>query len=258
MDETSGKRLRRLFGASIELKCLFLFGAALALVILISAVLYYTVTKKYVEAQNPLMGKLLSEREFLLTHVKGLAVAPGADEREKTRSEVDELNDFIDSMAAISEKIGSIDEPTQAKFETRLIRFKNGALVSPSDARNEYEERLFADLTSPEGDNARNPAPNCAEYTDDEGRYHYYRPLVIARSCQNCHCDIMGDRTLELGSALGVIEVMAPEPLTKREIAKLWTIFLSGAIMTAIIGLVVFYAVIRIVVIRPLRSLQDV
>ena len=91
-----GKRSpRSIFESSLEIKCLFFFGVALAIVILISVLLYYKATKSQVEAQNPLMGKLLSEREFLLMHIKGLT-------SEKAKGGVgdgSDLNDFIDSMA---------------------------------------------------------------------------------------------------------------------------------------------------------------
>ena len=91
---------RTFFESSLELKCLFFFGLALAVVIVISVLLYYKATKSQVEAQNPLMGKLVSEREFLLMHIKGLA-SESETERSSAMSDASDVNDFIDSMKAM-------------------------------------------------------------------------------------------------------------------------------------------------------------
>ncbi len=265
-----GKRSpRSIFESSLEIKCLFFFGVALAVVILISVLLYYKATKSQVEAQNPLMGKLLSEREFLLMHIKGLtsekAKGGGSDAGDGA-----DLNDFIDSMASLSEEIGGQTE--RARFETRLIRMRSGGAASDSSdssgaadfndvedgPRDDFERKLIDELlaTAPiergEGQN------RAVERTDDDGRYHYYQPLRIDRSCWNCHREIMGDASIDLGAPLGVVQVTIPEPPANKERARLWTLLLGGAIVVAFLGLIAFYVVIRLAIVKPLRSLREV
>jgi len=262
-----GKRSpRSIFESSLEIKCLFFFGVALAVVILISVLLYYKATKSQVEAQNPLMGKLLSEREFLLMHIKGLtsekAKGGGSDAGDGA-----DLNDFIDSMASLSEEIGGQTE--RARFETRLIRMRSGSVASDSNGsadfndvddgpRDDFERKLIDELlaTAPiergEGQN------RAVERTDDDGRYHYYQPLRIDRSCWNCHREIMGDASIDLGAPLGVVQVTIPEPPANKERARLWTLLLGGAIVVAFLGLIAFYVVIRLAIVKPLRSLREV
>ena len=120
-----GKRSpRSIFESSLEIKCLFFFGVALAIVILISVLLYYKATKSQVEAQNPLMGKLLSEREFLLMHIKGLTSEKTKDGSPGGGNGAD-LNDFIDSMASLSEEIGGKRSALVSKrvlFECEAVR----------------------------------------------------------------------------------------------------------------------------------------
>ena len=248
----SGKSL---FESSLEIKCLFFFGVALAIVILISVLLYYKATKSQVEAQNPLMGKLISEREFLLIHIKGLA-ATGNDRDSGIGTSAS--NDFIDSMTSMSEELGGATE--RARFETRLIRAKRGGASDDSsrDApRDEFERKLFDDFDA-ERDASNAPLNTAKERVDEQGRYHYYQPLRLERSCWNCHRGVMGDSSLDLGATLGVVQVTIPEPPARKESARLWTLLLGGAIVSAFLGMIAFYLVIRVVVVRPLRNLREV
>ncbi len=251
---------RPFFESSLEIKCLFFFGVALAVVIVISVLLYYKATKSQVEAQNPLMGKLVSEREFLLTHIKGLA-SESASGRTGGVSETSDVNDFIDSMTTLSEKIGGIAE--RARFETRLIRTRKPDVddADLDEELDEFEKRMLEELDSKPAtiDETSGEVFNAPiQRFDSEGRYCYYQPLRLERTCWNCHREIMGDSTLELGSTLGVIQVTIPEPPARKESARLWTLLLGGAIVTAFLALIAFYIVIRVVVVKPLRSLREV
>ena len=262
-----GKRSpRSIFESSLEIKCLFFFGVALAVVILISVLLYYKATKSQVEAQNPLMGKLLSEREFLLMHIKGLTSEKAKDGASDAGDGAD-LNDFIDSMASLSEEIGGQTE--RARFETRLIRMRSGSVASDSNGsadfndvddgpRDDFERKLIDELLAAAPTEQSEGQNRAVERTDDDGRYHYYQPLRIDRSCWNCHREIMGDASIDLGAPLGVVQVTIPEPPANKERARLWTLLLGGAIVVAFLGLIAFYVVIRVAIVKPLRSLREV
>ena len=245
--------------SSLEIKCLVSFGVALAIVILISVALFYKVTKNQVEAQNPLMGKLVSEREFLLIHIKGLAMEQSGTNVSRSTLATKDQNDFIDSMTTLSEQIGGLTE--RARIETRLIRAYNARIDDEDDKpRDDFERKLFEQLETPlaldsDSDDMLNTP---VERVDDDGRYHYYQPLRLGRPCWNCHREIMGDSSLEFGSTLGVIQVTIPEPPAKKESARLWTQLLAGAIVTAFLGMIAFCVVIRVVVVKPLRSLRTV
>lgn len=57
---------------------------------------------------------------------------------------------------------------------------------------------------------------------------------------------------------MGVVHVVIPEPPAQKEVTRLWAMLLAAAIVTAFLGLIAFYAVIRWVIIKPLASLRDV
>lgn len=240
------------FGSSLELKCLFFFGAALALVITISFVLYFRVTKTQIDTQNPLMGKLLAEREFLLIHLRVL-LAQDQESDPLSASESLDMNEFIDSMAMQSEALGGDDD--SRSFQRRLIRVRGNKPSENDVPQNDFERDLISRLQSV---TAPGEGPASAERTDESGQYHYYQPLRIERSCLTCHQESFADSPVALGSLAGVIHVVIPEPPARKEITRLWALLLGAAIITAFLGLIAFYIVIRWVIIKPLRSLRDV
>ncbi|MDO5566098.1 MAG: hypothetical protein Q4G59_05530, partial [Planctomycetia bacterium] len=85
---------RLFFESSLELKCLFFFGVALAVVITISFWLYYRVTKSQIATQNPMMARLLGEREFLLMHLRVLLRGDAGTDSASAKTTT-ELDDFI-------------------------------------------------------------------------------------------------------------------------------------------------------------------
>ena len=67
---------RALGETSLELKCLFFFGVALVLVIAVSLLLHWSVTKETVYQQNPISGSLLANEAILLYHLETVLLGP--------------------------------------------------------------------------------------------------------------------------------------------------------------------------------------
>ncbi|MDD3585772.1 MAG: ATP-binding protein [Thermoguttaceae bacterium] len=246
---------RLFFESSLELKCLFFFGVALAIVITISFWLYYRVTKSQIATQNPMMARLLGEREFLLMHLRVLLRGDTGSDSSGTKTTT-ELDDFIESMSLQSEEIG--DSVERVKFECRLIRAAGNHSKQKEGSLSEFEEDLlkrFAPIPDPD---AVTPPSKVAERTEKNGVYHYYIALRMERACINCHRAMNSGEANELGSLLGIVQVTIPEPPAQQEITRLWALLLGAAIITAFLALIAFYIVIRLVIMRPLRNLREV
>ncbi|MDO5553040.1 MAG: ATP-binding protein [Planctomycetia bacterium] len=246
---------RSFFESSLELKCLFFFGVALAIVITISFFLYFKVTKSQIDTQNPLTGKLLTEREFLLMHLRVLLQNESLDQSYSAPGS-SELDDFIDSMTLQSEEISG--QADRSRFECRLLRSRKRRPGEDDGPRNAFEEDLLKQQNQTVPPEARDSLPLVAERTDEVGTYHYYVALRMERACLNCHREILGDSSAELGSLLGILQVTIPEPPAQKEITRLWALLLGAAIITAFLSLIAFYIVIRLVIIRPLKNLREV
>ncbi len=246
---------RFFFESSLELKCLFFFGLALAVVITVSCLLYFKVTKNQIDTQNPLMGKMVSEREFLLMHLRVL-LKNESGLRSGSDSDARELDDFIDSMASQSAEITG--RQATPPFQCRLLRTGNYRSKNNEDKpHNEFESKLIETMLQVPPVGQETAPPVMIERTDNEGTYNYYQILRMERSCLNCHQQIMGDQSADIGSLLGIIHVTIPEPPARKEITRLWALLLGAGVITAFLALLAFYVVIRYVVSRPLKKLRE-
>ncbi|MBO7726271.1 MAG: HAMP domain-containing protein [Thermoguttaceae bacterium] len=243
------------FGSSLEVKCLFFFGLALAAVIIVSFVLYYKLTARQLDSQNPLTGKLLAEREFILWHFDAVLrqSSPSSPYPERQPDTEDyDTSDFIDNMKYQSERLGVEGRSDGKSRETaRLIR-TSGPRKTPEDQLDPFEIELIDRLTRATDDSAP------TSRTDDEGNYIYYQPLRIETSCINCHPQEDHRSSLGLGSLQGLIRVELSDPPSKKQITRFWAMLLAAAIVTAFVGLVSFYTMIRMIIIKPLRQLREV
>ena len=253
--KSSEKSAGRRFGSSLEVKCLFFFGFALAAVIIVSFLLYYKLTARQLDSQNPLTGKLLAEREFILWHFDAvLRQSSQADPYPERQPDAEDYatSDFIDNMKYQSEMLGSPGRPGEVSRESaRLIR-TSGPSKTPPDQLDPFETELIDRLTHASDDTS----PTWR--TDEAGNYIYYQPLRIETSCLNCHPQDDHRSSLGLGSLQGLIRVELADPPSKRQITRFWAMLLAAAIVTAFVGLVSFYAMIRLIIIRPLRQLREV
>ena len=242
------------FGSSLEVKCLFFFGFALAAVLAVSFVLYYKLTARQLDSQNPLTGKLLAEREFILWHFDAVLRQSGRAVSQDQPSETEDYDtsDFIDNMKFQSETLdGARPSDVDARQTTRLIRTM-GPRRTPDSQLDEFEKELVSRLTR----SAEDSGPTSR--TDEEGNYLYYQPLRIETSCLNCHPQEDHRSSLGLGSLQGIIRVKLSDPPSRKELTRFWAMLLAAAIVTAFIGLVSFYTLIRLVIIKPLRQLREV
>jgi len=244
---------RTVFESSLEIKCLFFFGLALTIVIGASFRFYFYVTEAQIKEQNPQTANLLVQQEMMLKHF-------GLLNSGEAKLKFD--HQFSDMMTSI------IDELRQESFQSRSIRspdfhnnyWKKGS-EKEKDPRDHYEQKLldrFLEIP-------KNFQPNRIyekDYIDridsQTEEYHYYRPIrVIGMSCTDtCHKHI--DNEPQLGDLIAIIHVTIPKPPARNAVAKNWAWLLSVSIVTAFFSLIAFYAVIRWVIIKPLRKLRDI
>lgn len=243
------------FGSSLEVKCLFFFGAALAVVLAVSFILYYQLTAHQLDSQNPLTGKLLAEREFILWHFDAVLRQSNRSAGTPVSSDTEDYGtaDFISNMKYQSETIGGTRIPQNAdsRAVSRLIRTV-GAHKTPDSELDNFEKELIARLQRTTSDTLP------TSRTDEEGNYIYYQPLRIETSCLNCHPQEDNRSSLGLGTLQGLIRIKLSDPPARKELTRFWAMLLAAAIVTAFVGLVAFYSMIRWIIIRPLRSLREV
>lgn len=246
------RRLNRaLVETSLEVKCLFLFGVFLVLVIAVSVLLYWRVTGEVVTRQNPDTARLLVDQVMLTKHYA--AMEPNKD--------------FVDYLT------GMIKSRSQQGYRWRFVR-PPGRFVRqsedagpPSDAMESELIQHFMQMT--EDERSQPDTKLYAERLVDGGNiYQYYQPIWAEESCVPCHIALEGAGysptsggvipPIREGDLMAILQVTIPNGPTQAAVMKYWSMLLAVAIVTAFLALIAFYITIRYVIVRPLRHLRAV
>ena len=250
---------RALGETSLELKCLALFGVFLLLVISFSFFLYWRVTKKVVNEQNPNTGRLLVYQVMLLTHWEELEIRAGT-------------SDFVPVIQDFKEDLN------KQKYHWRFIAPLDGS--SPADPskqpQDDFEKDLLEQWLKAGPDQPADAGiPEYRERSVLGGdEYRYYQAIRAEGSCLSvCHRHLDppwqvfdptgsllggGPGPLTEGDLMAVVQVSIPNAKTQADISRYWATLLAVAIITAFLAMIAFYVTIRYVVVRPLRHLRDV
>jgi len=251
---------RALGATSLEIKCLFLFGLALLLVITVSFLLYWKVTQKVVYEQNPITAQRLVDQGMLVKHWAWFY---------EFDSENQQSEDFLKNLKDLTDKL------SKQKYRWRFID-RSGSAEGSRQPQNDFEAELLQRyLTPPSEDVADADEPVYEERLVSGGdEYQYYQPIWAERSCVFCHSFMPGgpgfDPTgsgiglsgarepLHEGDLMGVVQVIIPSGRTQAAVRRYWATLLAVSIITAFLAMTAFYLTIRYVVVRPLRHLRQV
>ena len=247
------RSIKRVLGEShLELKCLFLFGICLLVLIFGSFFLYLMLTERLVDNENRKTGQLLVDQIMFSTHWEAL------ETKEEFLPLVQELTDQLSKQDYKWRFIlpNSPDDSGKPGDEFEAAALKRFVSADPEKARSGTVE--FAERRSPEG-----------------SEYQYYQPVRGQKLCLRCHQPPPGgtgvggsDASLDVtitrstarfeGDLMAVVKVSIPIGPTQEALNWNRAILLAIAIITVFLAMVAFYATIRYVIVKPLRHLRDV
>jgi signal transduction histidine kinase len=246
---------RALGETSLELKCLFLCAVFLALVITVSFLLYWRVTEKVVNQQNPNTARLLVDQVMLIKHWKELARRTEGEAWAAYVSEVVTVN------LTVQEYGWRFIQPPELLRHTT----DTGDRVGPP--RDQKEKEILAKFMSLRQGGSGEGQPGAVEVvSEDKQEYSYYQPLWAKQACVVCHNSTEGEvnpllgtrEPIQVGDLMAVVAVSIPTERTQDAVEKTWNLLFAVSIITAFMALVAFLIVIRYVIVRPLRHLRDV
>ena len=254
------RRISRALGAtSLEIKCLFLFGVFLLVVMAFSLSLYWWLTERVVYEQHPVMADGLVDQFLLQVHWENLETTS-----ESFQKQVDDLvTDFAD-------KLGK-REGVKTEF---LYREDAPFHLTSGEGRptDQDEMDLVRRYMRPLAEGEEEPAAE-ERSSPDKTWYYYYQPVYAKRRCLGaCHSQMPPHKVfrpavdatgipvdpLAVGDLMAVAKISISNETVRDEITRAWTWLLAVAIITAFLGMVAFYIVIRYIVVRPVRHLRDV
>ncbi len=268
--------LKHIFGETkLELKLLFLFGVGLLVIISTAFWWYGSNTAKLVYDQNRNTAQLVLQEHVLATHLGAYKtkltrpgfIAPSVDEVNSERQWIEWNKEKFSKHSGKVEWIWSHDHPGV------------GGTRDKKDDEAEICEKFLRDSPKP----SKPDEPKKAEYKEliDNREYRYFEPIRAQESCLTmCHAPPPGGSGIDATGSAGVslvggasspgtpalqkddVMAIAKVTISVRETqeklntnsAILWTY----AIGTVFLGMLTSYAIVRYVIVKPLRHLRDV
>ncbi len=261
----SSRRFHRILGeASLELKCLALFGVFLLIVITVSFLLYWRVTETVVYEQNPKVGRVKVNQALLAAHWKSLETTP--------RFQAYTLSLGADLTASVSQQ--------QYKWQFILPGRVDPANPDERPPENAFEQQLlerFMKQSAPDPKNMAEREDWDYQLQHSNREYIYYQGVWAQRTCVSSMChrststvtgdnafqsgasggDVLG-RAAQDGELMAIVRIAIDNSPTQSAIDVAWSMLLAVSIITAFLALIAFYITIRYVIARPLKHLRDV
>ena len=290
----SYRGIKRILGeSSLERKILILFGVCLLLLIAGSFLWVSGVTEDVIRQNTRDKAEGLVGDFMLRTHLNGVMFKDDPNATQTQREVYEAISSEVkttqyeaqtvvlkNSVSRISINPVVATEPAEANrlreisvaaaeeqtFYNRLM--KDAALASD---RNTPTEPL-----APSDFNSADPTVD-DDFTFDQ-KYVYYAPIIFNQKCKVCHEPTGSDleilAALDSGASLEKVEEIKLKarnntPLTflrikldyeqaKSAITRNRAILISVAIVTAVFSVVACWLIVRYVIMKPLKHLQDV
>ena len=246
----SYRSLRDILGeTSLERKVRFLFGLCLFVLIAGSFWWYGNRTEQLVYSSSRATGRHVVDAVMLQVHWKAL------EAKQQSASTIESLEKRL----------------AREKYQWRLLRPD----ASPEEEAA-YKRLDRAVLEAFEQEPPPLPQPTaalgaaggtveCRDFrTDDNTEYHYYQPIRFRQDCGLCHefrgpPEAGGERPRYAeGDLMAVVKLVMPDAATRKAINWNRSILLATAIITVFLAMLVAYAIVRYVIVKPLEHLRDV
>ena len=253
---------------SLERKCRFLFGLCLFVLITGSFWWYGRSTEELVYTTTRSTGRHLVDAIMLHYHWKTLE----AD--QKYTSIIETLGRNLQSepysWLLLSPDAPPKDRDAYTRLDAAVLDY---FLDRPTPETTAVEAPLDSDPTH-QSVSGRSQVSLPNEYrefrTADNLEYHYYQPIRARQNCLVCHeyKNKKDDAVAESPGAqrprlaenelMAVVKVVMPDSATQKAINWNRAILLATAIITVFLAMLVAYAIVRYVIVKPLQHLRDV
>jgi signal transduction histidine kinase len=250
---------------SLERKCRWWFGLSLVVLLTLSFFWYGRQTEKLVDDRIKSLGEEFVRAGWQKLHLEALAeiqrVLPLTDE---------DAARFYRDLAQSSQTLGREFHwhallPVAAKDLKAEYDPKD---YLPQDEKEQQwmQEWLAAahhpDLMSENAPEAWNPGAHDRSNTIDGRRvYQYYQPIYADKSCVDCHNSGLGAVTspqLAEGDLMAVARVTIDDQETVDAIAQNRATLIVAALVVGFLSMFSLWAVVRYVIVKPVKHLRDV
>ena len=267
----SYRTFKHLLGeTSLERKCRFIFGGGIFALVTTSFYLYGQKTESLLRGQITQTARRLVNPTIKDKHYKSDEFVPSGtaqwfDRLSNSFKQQDDLPNY-DGRVIDPHKPDFSDEATRDPSEKNLVHeFERGAL----------ERFLRSSAVAGPPNRPGPPRP----YTFSDGspmeewrtlpgktRFLYAQAVTFKPECINCHGNHVfragpdGTRQVEIkpGDLACMAVIKLPLEAINRDINQNRAILISAALVTAIVAMFASYAIVRYVIVKPVKHLRDV
>jgi len=246
---------RTLGETNLERKCRLLFGACLFPLIAGSFWWYGSQTDQIVVKQNQYVGEAIVDTAMVLAHKELLATT--VTDFQKKKNSLDEM---------VNEKLVKSFRERDYHWEVLLPKNEEGignpTIIEEWDLIDQWE-KLAKTLETDKDivDALKDRTEWDGHFDKEEGIYRYYQPVFVKKLCVDCHRNPsvpVSRADLETGDLLAILKVEIDAKDTVADQADNRAMLWVAAIAAVFLAMVALYAIVRYVIVKPLRHLRDV
>jgi two-component system, NarL family, sensor histidine kinase BarA len=267
----ASRTIKRVLGeTSLERKCRWWFGLSLVVLLTLSFFWYGRQTEKLVDDRIKTLSEELVRAGWQRLHIEALTEI----ERATQAGQASEITSpgFYQELARSSVELGR-DFQWHALLPPETAKgLKPGYKREDFLPQDEQEQRWLnewlatahrPDLSSENAPEAWKPRlSHDRSSTNDEGRrvYQYYQPIYAKASCVNCHKGLGAapNSQLKVDDLMAVARVTIDDQDTVDAVAKNRAGLVTAAVVVGFLSMFSLWAVVRYVIVKPVKHLRDV
>ena len=228
----SYRTVKRLLGeTSLERKCRFLFASGLLLLIAGSFYLYALLNADLLNRQNETTARMLIRSMILKKHWQ--STEPSGSKPAIDKPVIDQL--LTDSLPEEGPAFNYQWVPANLPSDDP----KN--LPEDTDGYNALARLKQGEL-------------KVVDIQHQAGKYHYYAPILAAKSCLKCHPH--KNSGVQEGALMGMVKLTLPRD--KQALNKNYAFLITTAIVTSLLAMLAAFAIVRYVIVKPVLHLKDI
>ncbi len=254
----SYRTFKHLLGeTSLERKCRFIFGGGILILVTTSFYWYGQKTEKLVIGQTTQTARRLINPTIIDKHYKsGVFVHPETarlfEQLSLSFKRQDDLPEYDGRIIDPFSPANDDERPRDAFEKDALERFRRSASSGPPSSKKPY---TFGDGTSMEE----------SRILPGKTEFQYIQAVLFKQECIDCH-GYHSFRQLANGKSRDIVPgdlacaavIHLPMAQINRDINQNRAILISAALVTAILAMVASYAIVRYVIVKPVKHLRDV
>jgi signal transduction histidine kinase len=248
---------RTLGETNLERKCRLLFGTCLLPLIAGSFWWYGTQTDKIVVGQNRYIGEQFVDTAMMRAHV---SVFANSLSEVQEADKVDPLEEATNQ--SIADLVREQDFDWEVLFPKNEEGINNPAGVEEWELMDQWQafgKQLETDADIDEA--LKGGQLWQGEFDKEKVLYRYYQPVFAKNGCLLCHRSPAVKvplPDLEAGDLLAIVkvEIDAEETLRTQSVNR--AMLGVAAVAAVFLAMIALYAIVRYVIVKPLRHLRDV